>query len=113
MAQDDPDGIEYRRLIEEKRAGRPGRVRLSNVDDGGDLAVNAFLRLAAVVIPTSVRHGFGLTAGEARWTLRPVVGGHAGGVRIQTDDGVNGYLVESVAEDASGVAARGIPGSRS
>ena len=50
---------------------------------------------ADVVIQKSIREGFGLTVTESMWKGRPVIGGNVGGIRIQIEDGANGYLVDS------------------
>jgi trehalose synthase len=62
--------------------------------------VNALQRRAAVVLQKSIREGFGLTVAEAMWKATPVIGGNAGGIRYQIEDGVNGFLVSSVGEAA-------------
>jgi len=62
--------------------------------------VNALQRTAAVVLQKSIREGFGLTVSEAMWKGAAVIGGNVGGIRLQIDDGVNGFLVSSVPEAA-------------
>ena len=64
------------------------------------MQINAFQRVADVVIQKSLREGFGLTVSEGLWKGRPVVGGRAGGIKLQIRDGVDGYLVDSVEECA-------------
>ena len=60
------------------------------------MQINAFQRAADVVMQKSLREGFGLTVSEGLWKGRPVVGGRCGGITLQIDDGVNGYLVDAV-----------------
>ena len=67
--------------------------------------INAFQRAADVVMQKSLREGFGLTVSEGLWKGRPVVGGRCGGITLQIEDGVNGYLVDGV-EDGG---ARALP----
>ncbi len=55
---------------------------LTNVVGVGNVEVNAFQRLAAVVVQNSAREGFGLTVSEALWKGRPVVAGNAGGIGL-------------------------------
>src|SRR5437879_11763314 len=70
---------------------------LTKVDDTALL--NALQTGATVVLQKSLREGFGLTVAEAMWKRTPVIGGNAGGIRYQIEDGVNGFLVSSI-EDA-------------
>ena len=39
------------------------------------------------------------------WKARPVIGGDVGGIRIQVEDGINGYLVNSPEECAERIVA--------
>ena len=48
----------------------------------------------------STREGFGLTVTEAMWKGRPTIGGDVGGIPLQIEDGVSGYLVSSAEEAA-------------
>ncbi|MGH8721021.1 MAG: glycosyltransferase, partial [Burkholderiales bacterium] len=64
------------------------------------LLVNALQRRAAVVLQKSLREGFGLTVTEAMWKGTPVIGGAAGGIPRQIDDGESGFLVSSAGEAA-------------
>jgi trehalose synthase len=95
VATDDPEGEEiYRSLVGE----REERILILSKEDSG--LVNALQRKAAVVLQKSLREGFGLTVAEAMWKGTPVIGGDVGGIRHQITDGVNGFLVSSVAEAA-------------
>ncbi len=96
VATDDPEGAEiYESLLD----SREERVIILSVQDTA--LVNALQRQAAVVLQKSIREGFGLTVAEAMWKGTPVIGGNAGGIRYQIEDGVNGFLVSSAAEAAS------------
>ena len=108
MATDDPEGFHYWELADEARAGDPDIHLLSNIQQVGNVQINAFQRAADVVMQKSLREGFGLTVSEGLWKGRPVVGGRCGGITLQIDDGENGYLVDSVetARDAHRRAAR-------
>jgi trehalose synthase len=100
LAADDPEGKDYlaRTLA---HAGDDPDVRcLTNLDGVGDIEVNAFQRVASVAIQKSLREGFGLTVSEALWKGVPVVGGAVGGIPLQIEDGVCGYLVSSVEDCA-------------
>jgi trehalose synthase len=90
-ATDDPEGMElYTSLLDHK----DDRIVLLSVEDTA--LVNAVQSRAAVVVQKSLREGFGLTVTEAMWKGTPVIGGNVGGIRHQIDDGVNGYLVDTV-----------------
>ena len=85
-------------------AGEGGGGRGEGGERGGggedSALVNVLQRHAAVVMKSSLREGFGLTATEAMWKRAAVVAGRCGGLTRQIDDGVNGFLVDSV-EDAA------------
>ena len=97
FATDDPEGSE---IIESLCACQGEHIRI--LTSGDDTAlVNALQSRAAVVLQKSLREGFGLTVAEAMWKRRPVIGGNVGGIRYQIENGVNGFLVESVEEAAA------------
>jgi trehalose synthase len=100
MATDDPEGFRVWEETEAARAGDRDIYLLSNLHQVGSVQVNAFQRIANVVLQKSLREGFGLTVSEALWKGRPVVGGRAGGIKLQIRDGYDGYLVDSVEECA-------------
>jgi trehalose synthase len=96
MAHDDPEAWHFLELAEEHRGGDPDVHLLTNVHGAvGPTEVNAFQRASDVVIQKSIREGFGLTASEAMWKRRPMIAGRAGGLRLQVQDGVTGFLVET------------------
>ena len=101
MATDDPEGFHYWELTNEARAGDPNIHLLSNIQQVGSVQINAFQRAANVVIQKSLREGFGLTVAEGLWKGRPVVGGRCGGITLQIEDGINGYLVDDVEQAAA------------
>jgi len=95
VATDDPEGPKvYESLLDQQEE----RIIILSVQDTA--LVNALQRRAAVVLQKSLREGFGLTVAEAMWKGTPVIGGNAGGIRYQIEDGVNGFLVSSVKEAA-------------
>jgi trehalose synthase len=98
MAHDDPEGMEYYQRTMDY-AGDDSDVKLlSNLDGVGNVEVNAFQRMATVVMQKSLREGFGLTVTEGLWKNKPVIGGNVGGIPLQIQDGKTGYLVSSVEE---------------
>ena len=100
MATDDPEGFRVWDDTETARAGDPDIHLLSNLHQVGSVQINAFQRIADVIVQKSLREGFGLTVSEGLWKARPVVGGRAGGIKLQIRDGFDGYLVDSVEECA-------------
>ncbi|MFO0754327.1 MAG: glycosyltransferase [Thermodesulfovibrionales bacterium] len=95
VASDDPEGP---KVYESLMKHREERILILSHQDSA--LVNALQRRAAVVLQKSLREGFGLTVTEAMWKGTPVIGGNAGGIRRQIEDGVNGFLVSSVREAA-------------
>ena len=95
VATDDPEGQE---VFESLCSCREDRIRILSVQDSS--LVNALQRRAAVVLQKSIREGFGLTVTEAMWKGAAVIGGKVGGIRHQIEDGVNGFLVETVEQAA-------------
>jgi trehalose synthase len=101
LADDDPEGIEYLDRTRSHAKGDPDVVLLTNLDGVKDDEVNAFQRACTVVIQKSLREGFGLVVAEGLWKGKPVIGGKVGGIVLQIEDGVSGYLVSSVEEAAA------------
>ena len=101
MAEDDPEAWHFLELAQEHRGDDPDIHILTNFQDVGPFVVNAFQRASDVVVQKSIREGFGLTVAEGMWKERPVIGGNVGGIRLQIEDGVCGYLVDSPEECAS------------
>ena len=104
MASDDPQGIEVYDRIRRLAASwiRKGDVMLLTTDN--NILVNSLQRMSEVVIQKSLREGFGLTVAEALWKGTPVVGSNAGGIPLQLQNGINGFLVEP--QDLAGCADR-------
>ena len=100
MASDDPEGWDYLEKVIEYVGGDPDVFILSNLDNVGSVEINAFQSHADVILQKSTREGFGLTVTEGLWKGRPTIGGDVGGIPLQIEDGVTGYLVKSAAECA-------------
>jgi trehalose synthase len=96
IAADDPEGQD---VFESVLKHKEERIRILTVEDSA--LVNALQRKAAVILQKSLREGFGLTVTEAMWKGAAVVGGRCGGIKHQIQDGMNGFLVTSVAEAAA------------
>jgi trehalose synthase len=102
MASDDPEGWDYFNATVAHADGDPDIHILNNFNNVGSIEVNAFQSQSDVLVQKSTREGFGLTVTEAIWKGRPFVGGRVGGIPLQVEDGVSGFLVD----DVEGCAAR-------
>jgi trehalose synthase len=100
MAHDDPEGWDFYNRTVDHAAGDPDIFILSNLNNIGSVEVNAFQVHSKAVIQKSIREGFGLTVTEALWKGKPTVGGRAGGIVDQIQDGETGWLVDSPEECA-------------
>jgi trehalose synthase len=95
MASDDPEGWDYFNATIAHADGDPDIHILNNFNNVGAIEVNAFQSHADVLIQKSTREGFGLTVSEAIWKAKPFIGGDVGGIPLQVQDGVTGFLVKS------------------
>jgi trehalose synthase len=100
LATDDPEGWDYFQKTYKYAADDPDIKILNNLNNVGAIEVNAFQSQADVVLQKSTREGFGLTVSEALWKGRPTVAGDVGGIPLQIEDGVSGFLVNSAEETA-------------
>jgi trehalose synthase len=100
MASDDPEGWDFFNATIAHADGDPDVHILNNFNNVGAIEVNAFQSHADVVVQKSTREGFGLTVSEAIWKARPFIGGNVGGIPLQVEDGVTGFLVETVEQCA-------------
>jgi len=103
MASDDPEGWDYlyRTL---RRAGEDYDIKvITNFNGVSSKEVNAFQTASDVLLQKSIREGFGLTVSEGLWKGTPVIGGNVGGIKYQIEDGITGYLVDTVEECAEKV----------
>jgi trehalose synthase len=100
MAIDDPEGwIYFEKTL--RHAGDDNDIYfLTDFKGVKDLEVNAFQRASQVILQMSTREGFGLSVTEALWKGIPVIGRSVGGIPLQILNGINGFLVSSIAEAA-------------
>lgn len=94
-ADDDPEGAQVLQQVREAAEG-DADMHVLELAPGSDLAVNALQRASAIIIQKSIKEGFGLTVTEAMWKGKPVVGGAAGGILLQIQNGFTGFVVHSV-----------------
>lgn len=100
MAVDDPEGWHYFEKTARYAGLDPAIKFFSNVTGVGNVEVNAIQRSSDVVIQKSKREGFGLVVSEAMWKSKPVVGTKVGGIKLQIQDAVNGFLIDTTEEAA-------------
>ncbi len=100
-AADDPEGAAVLKEVEE-RAGDDPDIHVLNLPVDSHRTINALQRGSTLIIQKSTREGFGLTVTEGMWKGKPVIGGDAGGIRLQVHDFHTGFLVNS----AEGAAIR-------
>jgi len=72
----------------------------TNLVGVGNIEVNAFQQLSHVVIQKSIREGFGLVVSESLWKCTPVVAGRTGGIPLQLEDAISGYLCDNTGDYA-------------
>ncbi|MFW3145292.1 MAG: glycosyltransferase [Thermoplasmatota archaeon] len=108
MASDDPEGWDVFKEVEEasKDLIESGDVIL--VVNAEELFVNALQRKADVIIQKSLKEGFGLTVTEALWKGTPVVTTNVGGIPLQVQDGVSGFLLDPRDNDGFAEAIIGL-----
>jgi trehalose synthase len=98
VATDDLEVSEmYAKIAAEARGDDDIHV-LTNKIGVGDVEVSAFQSSSDVVIQKSIREGFGLGVSETMWKATPVVANRAGGIPLQMEGDVGGFLVDSTEE---------------
>ncbi len=103
QATDDPEGVKVFQTVADHAAGDPDihlYIDPGEIPASVDEVVNAIQVASKVLMQKSTREGFGLTVTEGMWKGKPVIGGDAGGIRVQIDNGVSGFLVSSPEECA-------------
>jgi trehalose synthase len=103
-ARDDPEAIGMAETVRRHAGEDPDIHIYVDPHQVGPEEVGAVQQSAQVVLQKSLREGFALTVAEALWKATPVVGGRVGGIPLQMEDGVGGFLVSSVEETAARTA---------
>jgi trehalose synthase len=93
-AMDDPEGA---LVLEEVMDAAEGHdcIRVMMLPPDAHRVINALQRASTIVIQKSLQEGFGLTVTEAMWKSKPVIGGNAGGIRLQVHNYHTGFLVNT------------------
>jgi trehalose synthase len=94
-ADDDPEGKEVFEKVK-KFVNNDSDIFLFTRHN--DLLVNAIQEVSSVVLQKSLREGFGLTATEAMWKAKAIIGGNTIGLRLQIKDKENGFIVKNSKE---------------
>lgn len=102
LARDDPEAMKIFKLIREKTKKDPNIFLFSNPEMLGSLKVDTFvnaIQIASdVIVQNSIKEGFGLSLTEAMWKEKAVIGGKAEGIKLQIENGKNGFLVSNPQE---------------
>jgi hypothetical protein len=94
-ADDDPEGAEVLKEVQERAGGR-NDISILSLPPDAHLTINALQHRSTVVVQKSLREGFALTVSEALWKRRAVVASAVGGIPLQVIDGHTGLLTRSV-----------------
>ncbi len=103
IAKDDPESAAV--FAEVKKYARNFKdihlfYNIKNMDISVEKLVNAFQTGSDIILQKSKKEGFGLTVAEAMYKKKPVIGGNTGGIKLQIQDGKNGFLVDTPQECA-------------
>jgi trehalose synthase len=93
-ASDDPEGEEVLQEVRAAAAQDPD-IHILLLPPDAHRTINGIQRVSDIVLQKSLKEGFGLTVTEAMWKGKPVIGGHAGGIRIQVVNHQTGFLVST------------------
>jgi trehalose synthase len=103
IAHDDPEVWDIYKLLVDEVRGDDDIHLLTNLIGVGDVEVNAFQTFSDVVVQKSIREGFGLVVSETMWKRTPVVANRRGGIPLQMEEGIGGFLVDDTEECAERV----------
>jgi trehalose synthase len=92
-ATDDPESSLTFERVKKKAINCKHNGDIILVTSMNNILVNALQRRSSVIIQKSLREGFGLTVAEALWKEKPVVASKVGGITLQIQNGVSGFLV--------------------
>ena len=102
LARDDPEAMKVYKLIRKKSEKDSDIFLFSDPDMLGSLKVDDFVNAVQtasdVVLQNSIKEGFGLSVAEALWKGKAVIGNKAGGIKLQIENGKNGFLVSNSKE---------------
>ena len=93
-SNDDPEGGEVLAEVTAEAQDDPD-IHVLMLPPDAHRIINAIQRLSTIVLQKSIKEGFGLTVTEALWKGKPVIGGDAGGIRLQVVNHQTGFLVNT------------------
>jgi trehalose synthase len=93
-ASDDPEGDEVLLEVKAEAQSDPD-IKVLLLPPDAHRIINAIQRFSSIVIQKSIKEGFGLTVTEALWKGKPVIGGDAGGIRLQVVNHQTGFRVNT------------------
>lgn len=93
-APDDPEGDQVFQEVQNASQGDQD-IHVLFLPSDSHRTINALQRGADIVLQKSTKEGFGLTVTEAMWKKKPVIGGNAGGIRLQVVNYHTGFLVDT------------------
>ncbi len=93
-AADDPEG---QKVLEDVRRAADGDpdIHVLLLASNAHKSVNALQRESKIILQKSLKEGFGLTVTEGLWKQKPVVGGSAGGIKLQLINNHTGFIVHT------------------
>ena len=104
VAEDDPEAKSLFAEVQKNAAGEKGIYLFGGKKPPGNYSndefVGAFQGRSTVVLQKSTKEGFGMSVTEAMWKGTPVIGGNVGGIKLQIENDVSGYVVDTVKECA-------------
>lgn len=99
LATDDPEGVRLYEEVRDYAENKPDITIILNPPENGKL-LNALQTGSTIILQKSIKEGFGMTVTEAMWKSNVVIAGNTGGIKLQIEDGVNGFLTNSIEETA-------------
>ena len=104
LSHDDPEAIRIFQKVEQESKDDPDVFLFSDPNKLASLKVDIFINACQtasdVILQKSTKEGFGLTVSEAMWKAKPIIGGNVGGIKLQIENGKNGFLVSTPEEAA-------------
>lgn len=99
LARDDPEAMKTFKFIRKTTEKDSDIFLFSDPEMLGSLKVDEFVNAiqvaSNVILQNSTREGFGLSVTEAMWKGKAVIGGNTAGIKLQIQNGKNGFLVSN------------------